>query len=696
MNQSEFGGNIYPMLKIKYVYLVICLIVAYTLIFGYISIAKYYAMNSDVWDLGYAYGYLGRFAFGYDSYRDYLNLVFYQGIIYIIFPIAYMKSIPALLIFQVIMLALPMYFIYEISRLYKINDQRSFLISLCYFFYFPLAGAIWFDFHFQTSFILLFVVGYWLYLKERKVTSGFFFVLSGLVRFPYMGVVIFAIFSIIVFDTLNNSNNSMLQLKKVKFNFLYVIFLFTIAIFIVQFLWISYNNPSLNNTHISGNFNPFINFNSKLLTFLIIFGFLLFVPLFSLKWTIPTLPFLFLVFFSNNTGYYYPILFSDWYVVSIVPFLFLGLIEVISKTGKSRLKNNFFKELKTNIGSSTILKWIYNATVDRTILRLKIKWNKTFTKKNIIYFIVLILVSSSLIVEPYGPLNNHSFNNFNTKEELNYNLSLYQCSLKIINLIPYNEKYVLVQNDLPQLFVHDLYIKHIEVSPYNLGPNITNMDIKLNNFPFNGGSGYPKYIKVNFVLVNLNNILSLTEPPYNRYFPTMDQIFEKLLESKFYGIEAYGNGIVLLKRGYTENPKIFNMSKININLKQLQLHGASYNNGKIEISTNNKDDASIYGPFPYLRFIPLNYSLVINLTYHVKYNSTFVLKVGWIGKNESFNSLKNEEFKFTNDTDRYHDLIVNFSITNFTSTFQIDMYFDSNESQVSINSMYIYPREMLT
>lgn len=679
--------------RVQYIYLVILLIIIYVFVFGYISIAKYFAMNSDVWDLGYAYGFLSTIAYGHSSYINYFNTLFYQGIVFIIFPIAYFRSLPILLLFQVLILALPIYFIYEISGMYDLRDRTSFLISLSYFFYFPLAGAIWFDFHFQTIFVLLFLMGYFFYLKGKRVSSGVFFVLSGLVRFPYMGIVIFAIFSMVLASLLvkNKTNKTDFKFPEEK-KFLFIIFFITVTILILQYLWISNFSSSLNNTHISGNFNPLINFNDKIVTLLIIFGFLLFIPIFSLKWMIPTLPFIFLIFFANNSGYYYPLLFTDWYIVSIVPFLFLGLIEVLSKIQNSTMKSKItfkFKSRKVSSSEHSKTFMLYKRIFRSSFLA---KFRKITVKKNAIYFVIVFLIASSTFVEPYGPLNDHSFNNFNTKEELNVNISLYECSVKIINLIPYNEKYVLVQNDLPQLFVHDLYIKNIEVSPYNIGPNITYVDIKLNNFPFYGGNGQTGHIKINYVLVNLNNIHSLTEPPYEKNFPTMDQIFKQLLTSKYYGIEAYGHGIILLKRNYSSPPKIFNISTISIHLKNLQLHGASYKSGKIQFPTSKSGEVSIYGPFPYLNIMPFNYTLSIITSYHLVGNQQFNVSLGYeTSPNETFILIKNKNFNLENNTNGFQELLVNFTVKAFLSTFQIDMHSDLNSGLVNITSMTISP-----
>jgi uncharacterized membrane protein len=683
-------------LRIKFIYLVLALTLLYFSIFSYISVVKYFAMNADVWDLGYSYGFLSSIAYAHTSSINYVNTFFYQGIIFIIFPIAYFRSLPALLIFQVAMLALPIYIIYEISRMYKLSDKTSFLISLSYFFYFPLAGAIWFDFHFQIMFIPLFLVGYWLYLKDHKLSAGIFFILSGIVRFPYMGLVILVIFSMILTHLISRRrmNKDLFISFYKEENFLYIIFFISIILLAIQYLWISHFNSSLNNTHISGNFNPLLNINDKIIAILIVFGFLLFIPMFSIKWILPMLPFLFLVFFANNPGYYYPLLFTDWYIVSIVPFLFLGLIEIITKIQNSFIRieeGDNFKVLNPEIHNQG--KFYYMLSKKEFYKRLNMKLKRIFSRRNSIYFIILLLVSSSVIVEPYGPLNNNSFNNFNVKNELNYNMSIYMCSLKIINLIPYNEQYVLVQNDLPQLFVHDLYIKNIEVSPYNIGPNITSKDIKDNNFPFYGGNGVVGSIKINYVLVNLNNIHSLTEPSYEKNFPTMDQIFKILLSSNFYGIEAYGHGIILLKRNYSFAPIIFNMSTININLQYLQLNNASYNAGRIQIFPVQYGEVSIYGPFPYLNLIPFNYTLTLNVTNYLVENLKLIVFTGYeTAPNETYVIIGANYYNLSKaNLKETHLISLNFTTNEFLSTFQIDIYAKLTSSILTINSIKISP-----
>ena len=680
----------------KYTLLVLVLVVIYTGLFSFISIAKDYALNSDVWDLGYAYGYISSVAYGHQSFNGYITSFFYQGIVLVIFPIAYFKSLPVLLFFQSFMLALPIYLLFKISKLYNLSDRLSFIVSLCYFFYFPLAGAIWFDFHFQTLFVVLFLTGYLFYLKKRNLMAGTFLLLSGMVRFPYMGLVFLTIFSLIfsLWFTNFKENRVIFKIYEKGEKFLYFLLVISFFLLLIQYLWISYTNKSLDNIHITNNYNPLTDIYAKLLTILLIFGFMLFIPLFSAKWMLPALPFILLIFFANNTGYYYPELFLDWYSVSILPFLFLGFIEVIQKTQISGVKKHvhnshpFFlaytkRKLKHNLKS--FLKPIS-----------PIEGRSLFFKKNGIYFVLFLLMGSAVFVEPYGPLNSHSFNDFNLQHNIEYNMTQYNAALKVIDLVPINEKYVLVQNDLPQLFVHDLFINNIIVSPYNIGPNVTTQDIKENHFPFCGGSK-PGYIKINYVLANLNNIHSLTEPPFQKGFPTMDQILKQLLSSKYYGIKAYSDGIMLLERGYNSSPILFNIQNLSLNLKTLQLHSfkpprpnltlLEKNAIKMLFPTNN--EVCIYGPFPYLTLLPFNYALSFNISYSGLINAKFISNVGYItGTNETFIFMNSTKICLENHTiNNYRNYLENFTTTSFLDRFQINLYFISGSGTITINNI---------
>ena len=670
-----------------YFFLVIVLVVVYTSLFSFISIAKNYALNSDVWDLGYAYDTLSSIAYGHLSVNGYITTFFYHGTALTYFPIAYFKSLPLLLFFQSLMLALPIYLLYRISKFYNLSDQKSFLISLCYFFYFPLAGALWFDFHFQILFPVLFLAGYFFFLKESKLLTIIFFLLSGMVRFPYMGLVFLAIFSLVLSDLCNNykENKVIFRISNNKDRILLLLLIISFVLLLLQYLWITYNNKSLFSVHLTNNSDPLTNFNDKLLTLLILFGFFLFIPLFSLKWSLPLLPFIYLMFFSNNSSYYYPALFSFWYTVSIVPFLFLGFIEFNYKIEMSTTKK------KKNVTDSLLNNIETIAGSDFEFYR-KVRTKREISiKKNLIYIVVALFVVSSVFYEPYGPLNNNSFNDFNLQSNIEYNMTMYNDALKVINLIPINERFVLVQNDLPQLFVHDLCISNIIVSPYDIGPNVTLNNIRENHFPFSGGS-IPSYIKINYVLANLNNEHSLCEPPFQKYYPTMNQILKQLLSSKYYGIKAYCNGILLLERNYNSSPVLFNSSNLSMSLSSFQLHSSSLDNGKINMSFPAEHEVAIYGPFPYLNLLPFNYIVTFNICYSGLSDSKFISHIGFenLSSTPSFIFINSKIFFLENFTSvNSHTFTDNFTTTSYLTNFQMDLYFLSNSGTISINSITI-------
>ncbi|OWP57168.1 MAG: hypothetical protein B2I17_01975 [Thermoplasmatales archaeon B_DKE] len=486
-------------------------------------------MNSNIWDLGYSVQVLNSIYFNATSI-NFLIQFSQQGLAFIVSPITFLYSIPAVLVFQSVMLGLPAYVLFEIAYHKTKNLYVSSGVAFAYLLYFPLAGINWFDFHLEALFIFLFLAGYLFMIKGYNKLAFLFLILSGFVRFPYMVLVIGAMFSLLLPCIIK-----IFKRKKFKISgeerIVLIILISSSLILAAQYLVSIEINPHLITLHLSSSYNPLSNLKDKLLAIALLDGPFLFLPLVSKKWIIPQLPLYVLTFFANNIAYEYPFIFSYWYTDMIIPFLFLGLIDSLMLfDGYNRDHTHSWRK----------------SGIKKAIGKIPMSSKKVFT------IILVLIVVCTIYLQPYGPLNSDSFNNFALSDNIIVNGTIYNTAKEVVKMIPESEPFVLAQNDFAMLFPRPA-INNILVSPYNIGPNITNSDIARNNFPFNGGSAFG-YVPINYVLVNLNNLHSLTEPPFVAGYPTMLSITQMLYASGYYGLVAASNGVYLLERNYSARP----------------------------------------------------------------------------------------------------------------------------------------------
>ena len=189
---------------------------------------------------------------------------------------------------------------------------------------------------------------------------------------------------------------------------------------------------------------------SKFITLVLIFSPLLFLPFMSKKWLLLYFPFIFLIIYSTNSGYFFPSLFHSQYTSFIIPFLFLGLIDSL---------HNFPSSKTINQDSSTIPKRSVNLN---EIL---------ITRRKLILTVFVLILIFAIFYQPYGPLNTFSPDNFNLVDQTQYNMTQYNYFEETVSLIPINNSYVLMQNNMPELL------------PRQLSYNMTILNVGLPVYP---------------------------------------------------------------------------------------------------------------------------------------------------------------------------------------------------------------------
>ena len=514
--------------------------ISYIVYWSIFSIDRFHSLHAYVFDLGIAMesGWLIFHTPWTISYL-YHNFYFISGRI-LLSPLFVTGNFPFILIVQTVAISSGSLFIFLIAKKAMGNGVIPLLLSMSYLIYFPIAGANFYDFHYQVFFIPFFLSGFYCYLQERYVLSIAILTISGLFRFPYMAFPLaLALIEIATMTVRTKMDGRDVDWKKMKFLVLGSV-IFSIFL-ILGYLSITSGSSTqsgavLNLTHGSafalGNIK--VDLDIKIFTATLILGGLLFYPLKS-KYMILTIPYFLFVFFYDYKGYYYPNAFQNQYAAAIVPFLFIGIIDVLKHYYPSFEKGDDTKE------ESKVYKRI----------------RKNALRDVVVLFIALILFAQ--VFQPYGALNSNTEDSFGSSYILNNNTPNFNVFQQAVNLIPKDTpaNEVLVQNDLP--FVYPLPADFS--SPVGYMQTLTyNNTAFYNNYTELGSDGKfyplsPKYVVMypygsygpndRFGYFEYVNLVS---PPPNNISNFM--IVTHLTATGDYGILAEADGLFILEKGY--------------------------------------------------------------------------------------------------------------------------------------------------
>lgn len=514
---------------------VILLSLVYTLYWSQITIEKYFALNQPVADLGWAIERIWMVTHVDLNLRGAIYDFLYSAGPYFLSPLILFPDEKLLLILQAFFLGFAAVPLYLISRNFLKSDIQSVFVSIIYLLYFPLAGVNWFSFHFQAMFIPLFFTGYYLYLRNRLIASFVFLLMAGMVRFPYVILIIL----FVVVQLFINFRNQKETIKKCLSREKTLVFLLitSITLFFSGYFVITHGSTSFFSSYLHSNATQTtsvfaISTYPKFETLIWLFSPLLFLPIFSGKWFPLYLPFTGLVIYSSSSIYWYPEIFSLQYTVAIIPFVMLGFVDILQKFPNKRTESRSY--YKKNIAFKEIDPLPLN-------------------RKRIIVVVVLLITTSSIFLQPYGPLNQFSPNNFSVSAQTDYNMTQYDYLMSEINLIPQNNPYVLVQNNMPQVYPRPLINSTLLIVGEG-GAFPSNLSIKnaIENtyWKFSLNSWLP--FKIDYALGD----------PYNAYFlsqndaPSMLDFMNVMYASGHYGIAAQEGSMILLERNYFQKTPI--------------------------------------------------------------------------------------------------------------------------------------------
>ncbi len=513
--------------------------VLYGSIWSYIGILKILSLNAYVFDLGINSERGWIILHTNLGIHGYLTTLFNSGIVYPLSPLTGSGNFFAMIIFQAFSIGIVGPAFYLIAKEKGLKSRESMLISLAFFFYFPVYGILWFDFHYQAFFMPLFIYAYLLYIKKYYTLSILLFFLSGIVRYPYsVFPMVFAFIELLLI--LRNRSS---EYDRSRFVSMLVILILMIIWTVLGFLIFG-----LSSTIPHSSVSEYIILDtSTWVRFYVILLFLaplLFIPVLRVRWINLAFPAFYLFITSSYTWYTYPHVFQVQYAAAVVPFLFLGLIDFLGPSVKRENDNN---------------KTIYNKNA---IFR-----NKSVSR--LIVTILVILLFLNIFFAPFSPLNNQLGDQFNFQQNTSYNLQQYSELGSMLKMIPSSDQYIVYQNNIPEFFPRPALPDDALLMGGYLG-SFTNVSVQEainNSWQVNtGGKEVP--MPVDFALADASNL--------NFYLAgnSVYSIVHDMYKSGKYGILSEGYGLILLQRGY--NGTIKNYVPENVTIS-----GGSFSNSSV-------------------------------------------------------------------------------------------------------------------
>lgn len=583
-------------------------------------LGKFYSLHSNVFDLGFI---MQRLWQPYHVLTPYFAtyVLFSAGIQYILSPLYFLHSFQAILIFQVIAIGISCFPLYSIARKKLQSSSLALIISVSYLIYFPSAGILWFDVHFQAFFIPLFIFAYYFYTNNHYRLAVILFILSGTTRFPYMIFpFLFSIFEIMEYKLSYKVKSPNKSRIKSLLAMLMVSMIFLVAgayfdFFIPQ-------SPIILSLNI-----PFIDRLLPLvLTILFILGPVLFIPLLRKKWFVMAIPLFALGLYSGNPNFTYPMVMKLQYTAMVVPIVFIGLIEAMEQI--SPISSERDKKFRFSFLGRFSLR-IFN--VRRSVAK---------NRKGVLVLILLLLFVGSIFYQPYSPANIAEGYVYNPSRDISFNTSDYNALMSIIRFIPSNNPYVLFQNDMPELLPRPPADNLPFLFSTYLSLNVTLTDVQNNTFPILNALGHAEYTKVDY-------LIAYTQTPqyylqFNAQESTLPQLLSLMLSSGKYGIVAEDMGFILVERNYSKLPQLYeplilnkpfnstntnglttfhNLSSIRSSSTLVTLVPGNYSITFYISVTNNSNSARVYGALGYSLGKVLSESFNISASYFKSVNS---------------------------------------------------------------------------
>ncbi len=508
MNKMDFAFNLRKLKNRWHILVLIIAILMYIAYWSYITVYRIITFQAGVYDLG-----LMEQEFYLTVHSNSLSgllIAFLNKDTSIIFaPIYYLHSLSSIVILQTIFLGLPAILIYAISLEVLKNKNYALTFSLIYLVYPFLYGVNWFDVHNQAFFIFFFLLGFYLFIREKYRSAVAFLLLSGLTHYLLLGLPILFSLPLIYDSIVSRSFN-----KRSSKYAIIILGLSSMILIITYFVDHTININVVSTVH-SGNLNLLAFFPDKILTLFLALIPLGFLSIYPNRYILLLLPFFSIMFISSEPIYFFPGILTDQYASALIPGVFISAIY-----GFSALKEKVEK----------------NHNTTRKLFRLNSKIPKTILKASVISTVII-----ALILAPFAPIIDHS-NLYKTELPISKYSILYQEFSEEVKLIPAKTPYVVIGDDEPTVLPFpQLNNAPVLVTPYTLAYNLTYNQLDGLNY---------RNASINYVIGNPYGGM-FTQSGASPYNLSMYDLLTKLYDSGHFGIVAEASGMILLERNYT-------------------------------------------------------------------------------------------------------------------------------------------------
>ena len=515
----------------RYFGLVLLAYAIYTLVWSILTVSRFESHHALVYDLGLAMEQMWLPVHAHYSVETALFVFMNEGLPFVLAPFGLIGNYPAILVLQTLAiggLALPIYGI--AARLLK--DQASAMIlALSSLVFFVSSGANWYDFHFESFFPVTFLAAYYLLLVGQRKASFVAFVAINFIRFPF-GVFPF-LYGALVFIEATVLGRDVDGLQRDLARKYGISLALTCAALLLVTLYLA-----LPADLGSGQFTALLQFSQttstpgpvtgeydKLLTLALPLAVMLFLPLLSRRWAVFLIPYAFLLIATGFWAYSYPYAFSFQYVFSLVPFLYLGLIDALAA------------------GQRTSSRRENESIAPRRIQRYR-RFRVATNARSLVLVVLACMIVGALFFEPYGPLNGETAFPYEAQDNLTVNGTLLTEFHHLAQLIPPSDPNVLIQDNMPELFPRPLAGNEPLVPGVSLFANFTNTDAVNGSFPV-WQFGHVVYIRFDYAIADQRS------PTYSYGYPSMQEFVTAMYDSGAYGILGEAGGMIVLKHNYT-------------------------------------------------------------------------------------------------------------------------------------------------
>ena len=654
----------------KYYGTVLLATIAYIIIWSIISVDRFYSLHAYVYDAGLFmqdwYDVIGA----HWTVSSFFLSFTLRGLKFIFFPLILAKSFPLLFVFQTIFIAISACLIYLIAIKNGLRKDISCILALGYLLFFPLAGTNFFDIHNIAFFPTLFLFGYYFISNGNTKLSIIFFILASLVKYPLS--ILVTLFSLVVILEFIIGKRSSYYKKNEIYTYS-ITLLFSLSFFLVRYVYVLLIDKIIlpHDALVSGFLGPHLTNIDLIITFLILIGPFLFLPLFSIK----SLPFI-LGYFGLATmtrflGYGFPYGITDQYVYLLVPFLFIGTIDTLS--GKS-IVLKILRTTKKLPGK----KWTHKRK-----WRIRYRLNKI---RVVVYTMLAIIILLALFFEPYGPFNGiFKGTAFDMQEDFNVNITNYNNVLKLVSTVPSSDPYIVIQNGLPEIFPRSFEMTGNPMATPGI-LEVPGVGHSLSyNLSYENSNHEWKKIRIDYVIADPYQSTYFESDPYPNNL-SMYQLVKELYASGDYGIYSEIDGMVVLKHDYYGIPRYY--QKFSSAFSGSTLISSHIVDGNVSTSdvSAGKDQWIPLWRTPQIPLSPGEYEINVSYMYENPTNnqSLYSLILSTSGSTEVNETTYNLLPDNLGPPGEIHILHLYTDISNFTNQFQVFAQIDPGHNWLGI------------